>query len=206
MLKLKVCGMRNSKNITALSTIQPDFIGFIFHKKSLRNISETMLMDTPKRISRVGVVVNETAAFILAKIDQYNLDYIQLHGTETPEFCNEIKKLGVGVIKAFNVSEKFKFSSLATYDTVCDYFLFDAFGKQAGGNGITFNWELLSKYQGKTPFLLSGGIHETMVDELQKIRHPQFIGVDINSGFELAPALKNIEKIKCFSEGIRGTK
>ena len=203
MLKLKVCGMRNSANIKELSEIQPDFIGFIFHEKSSRNVSETVLMDTPKSINRVGVFVNESKEFIINKIKQYHLDYIQLHGTESPEFCAEIKKLEVGVIKAFNVSEEFDFSNLKLYKSVCDYLLFDAFGKQAGGNGITFNWKLLNKYKGKTPFLLSGGIDDTMGDELKKITHPQFVGIDINSGFELAPALKNIDKIKCFSKTIR---
>ena len=203
MLKLKVCGMRNSENITSLSTIQPDFIGFIFHEQSSRNISQTILIGTPENINRVGVFVNKSKEFIAGKIKQYHLDYIQLHGTESSEFCSEIKKLKVGIIKAFNISENFNFSKLSTYESSCDYLLFDAFGKQAGGNGITFNWELLSKYKGNTPFLLSGGIDETMTVEIKKIRHPQFVGVDINSRFELEPALKNIGKIKCFSKSIK---
>ncbi len=202
-MKLKVCGMRDSENITALSEVQPDFVGFIFHEKSSRNISDPILIDTPKNIERVGVFVNESVTFITDKIEQYNLDYAQLHGNESPEFCKEIKNLEVGVIKAFNISENFDFSILINYEQQCDYLLFDAFGKQAGGNGITFNWELLTKYKGKTPFLLSGGIDGTMTDEIKKITHPQFEGIDINSGFELEPALKNISKIKCFSESIR---
>lgn len=203
MLKLKVCGMRDSDNITALSEVQPDFIGFIFHEKSSRNISKTVLTNTPENIARVGVFVNESEKFITSKIKQYHLDYIQLHGTESPEFCTKIKNLGVGIIKAFNLFESFDFSSLSNYEQQCDYLLFDAFGKQAGGNGITFNWELLSKYKGKTPFLLSGGINETMVDEIKNITHQKFIGIDINSGFETKPALKDIDKIKCFSRNIR---
>jgi len=195
--------MRNSTNIKELSEILPDFIGFIFHEKSSRNVSETALTNTPKNICRVGVFVNESKEFINNKIKNYQLDYIQLHGSESPEFCAEIKELEVGVIKAFNISEEFNFTNLSPYKSVCDYFLFDAFGKQAGGNGITFNWELLSKYNGETPFLLSGGIDETMAEELKNITHLQFIGVDINSGFELAPALKNIDKIKRFNESIR---
>jgi len=205
MLKLKVCGMRDSANIKELSEVKPDFIGFIFHEKSSRDVAEIVLMDTPKNINRVGVFVNKSKDFIINKMKQYHLDYIQLHGTESPDFCNDIKGLEVGVIKAFNISDNFDFSSLTSYESVCDYLLFDAFGKQAGGNGITFNWDLLSKYKGKTPFLLSGGIDDTMGDELKKITHPQFTGIDINSGFELAPALKNIEKIKCFSEDIRSS-
>ena len=198
MFKLKVCGMRDCINIEELSKIQPDFIGFIFHEKSLRNVSETVLRDTPKSMHRVGVFVNESKEFIIRKIKQYHLNYIQLHGTESPEFCKDMKKLNTGIIKAFNISEEFNFSNLKSYESVCDYLLFDAFGKQAGGNGITFNWELLNKYQGKTPFLLSGGIDDTMGKAIKGITHPQFIGIDINSGFEIAPAFKNIKKISAF--------
>lgn len=202
-MELKVCGMRDSENINALLEVQPNFIGFIFHEKSSRNISEAVLTNTPEDIARVGVFVNESEKIITSKIKQYNLDYVQLHGTESPEFCAKIKNLGVGIIKAFNLFESFDFSSLSNYEQQCDYLLFDAFGKQAGGNGITFNWDLLTKYEGKTPFLLSGGIDDTMVDELKKITHPQFIGIDINSGFELKPALKDIAKIESFKTSIR---
>jgi len=84
-----------------------------------------------------------------------------------------------------------------------DYLLFDAFGKKAGGNGVLFNWQLISKYTGNTPFLLSGGIDETMAEKIKKIKHPQLIGVDINSGFETEPALKDIAKINSFSNNIK---
>ena len=198
MLKLKVCGMRNSANINELIEVQPDFIGFIFHEKSPRNVSDNIIIPTSDNIHRVGVFVNKSVEFIKEKKEQYKLDYIQLHGSESPEFCNDIKNIGAGIIKAFNISEDFNFSNLKDYESHCDYFLFDAFGRNAGGNGITFNWDLLNNYQGKIPFLLSGGIDETMADSIKKNKHPQFTGIDINSGFETEPALKNIEKIKTF--------
>lgn len=204
-MKLKVCGMRNEANIIALSKIQLDFIGFIFHENSSRNVSEARLISTPKNISRVGVFVNKKVDFIKEKTTNYKLDYIQLHGSESPEFCKEIKMLGLGIIKAFNISAAFNFSVLSPYEPHCDYFLFDAFGKNAGGNGVTFNWELLSNYNGGIPFLLSGGIDDTMVSALKEITHPQFYGIDINSRFEIKPALKNIPKIKCFSANLHNT-
>ena len=149
--------------------------------------------------------------FILKKAHEFNLDAVQLHGKETPEFCSELisplerglRGVSFKIIKAFNISDAFDFKQLNAYEACCDYFLFDAFGKKAGGNGITFNWDLLSKYNGKTPFLLSGGIDETMVSEIKKINHPQFIGIDINSGFEIEPALKDVEKIKEFNKMLR---
>ena len=196
-MKLKICGIRSTKNCTALGKLHPDFIGFIFHKQSPRNLI-TPIINTPKGINRVGVFVNKPIDFIKQKKEQYQLNYIQLHGKETPDFCKQIKLLNVGVIKAFNITDAFCFDALSIYEPVCDYFLFDASGILPGGNGTQFNWELLQKYNGTTPFLLSGGINETMVDKLKSISHKKFAGIDINSGFELAPGIKNIQKIKTF--------
>ncbi|MGB0896245.1 MAG: phosphoribosylanthranilate isomerase [Flavobacteriaceae bacterium] len=198
MYKIKVCGMRNNANIKALADINPDFIGFIFHEESSRNVTEIITTQLPKHIAKVGVFVNKSLEFIQEKVNLFNLDLIQLHGNETPEFCANLKQQGYNIIKAFNVSENFDFSSTTAYQSHCDYFLFDAFGKQAGGNGITFNWALLQQYTGNTPFLLSGGITPTMANTIKNFKHNKCVGIDINSGFETAPALKNIEDIQTF--------
>lgn len=198
-MKLKVCGMRDYENLRDLINEKPDFIGFIFHEKSLRNIIDFPIIKIPKSISKVGVFVNETNVFILDKVKQYKLNYVQLHGNESPEYCEFMQKEGVKVIKAFNINKQFSFDKLSEFEKHCTYFLFDAFGKNAGGNGITFNWELLTEYKGNTPFLLSGGINETMAKKIKKISHPKLVGVDINSQFELEPGLKNISKIKKFT-------
>lgn len=203
MLKLKVCGMRNRENIIALSKVKPEFIGFIFHEKSSRNISDNLIQSTPDTIIRVGVFVDENINFILDKIKLHNLNCVQLHGKESTEFCAEVKKLGIDVIKAFNISEQFNFSTLKNYEETCNFFLFDAAGKNAGGNGIVFNWDLISNYTGRTPFLLSGGIDETMTKTIKDLKHPLLVGVDINSGFETKPAVKNIIAIKKFSDSIK---
>ena len=155
MLLLKVCGMRDKNNISDLIEIQPDFIGLIFHEKSPRNVEIHTKTSIPSDIGTVGVFVNETEGFVLDKINEFDLKYIQLHGSESPHFCKNIKRLNRKVIKAFNIHPEFDFSELEEYEPYSDYFLFDAFGKQAGGNGVTFNWDLLTKYEGKTPFLLS---------------------------------------------------
>lgn len=198
MLKLKVCGMRDKENIKALSELKPDFIGFIFHEQSSRNVTDSISITTPEGISKVGVFVNKSIEFIDEKIKNFGLDYIQLHGNESPEFCLKLKNNGLKTIKAFNISDSFDFTKLKSYEPFCDYFLFDAFGKKAGGNGIVFNWELLNNYKGELPFLLSGGINEKMVDSIKKINHSKLTGIDINSGFEIAPAIKNIKNIKAF--------
>lgn len=198
MLKLKVCGMLDEVNLNALIELKPDFIGFIFHEKSSRNVTDLIATTVPEYISKVGVFVNKPIEFIDGKITNYSLDYIQLHGIESPKFCAELKDKGVKIIKAFNVYDNFDFTTLRSYEPFCDYFLFDAFGKQAGGNGIVFNWDLLQNYNGNTPFLLSGGIDKTMAGTIKNFNHSKFIGIDINSGFETAPAMKNIKNIKAF--------
>jgi phosphoribosylanthranilate isomerase len=203
MLKLKVCGMRDEKNLSNLIELQPDFIGLIFHEKSPRNISKPILLDLPSNILFTGVFVNKSEDFITQKIAEYGLESIQLHGTESPDFCKKIKESNQKVIKAFNIHPEFDFSALDEYTPYCDYFLFDAFGKDAGGNGITFDWNILNNYKGKTPFLLSGGIDGNMTKNLKEINHPMFKGVDINSKFESAYAYKDIKKVKQFSDELR---
>jgi len=198
MLQLKVCGMREPENLAQLIAVEPNFIGFIFHEKSPRNVDNPISIKAPKNIRKVGVFVDQTESFILEKIQEFQLEFIQLHGNESPHFCKKIKALKRKVIKAFNLHDNFNFQILENYTPYCDYFLFDAFGEQPGGNGITFNWKLLDRYKGEIPFLLSGGIDENMVPELTKISHPMFAGIDINSKFETKPGIKNIEKIKAF--------
>jgi len=190
--------MREPYNIVELIKLQPDFIGFIFHEKSPRNVTEFPEITFPDRIKKTGVFVDRDLAFINKKSKSFKLDCIQLHGHETPDYCKSLKEKGFSIIKAFNISENFNFEPLREYEPFCDYFLFDSFGKNVGGNGITFNWELFQKYKGKTPFLLSGGIDSTMVKEIQSINHPLFSGIDINSGFEIKPAVKDIKQLKQF--------
>lgn len=202
-MKIKVCGMRDASNINELVSLEPDFIGFIFHEKSARNVFKIPNIIIPENINKVGVFVNKSKQFILSKITDFNLDFVQLHGNETSEFCKELKTDNIKIIKAFNIKDNFNFEQLSEYETSCDYYLFDAFGKNAGGNGITFNWNLLNKYKGEKYFLLSGGIDETMVETIKNIKHKKFFGIDVNSGFELEPALKDIDKLKTFFKNIR---
>jgi len=202
-MKIKVCGMREAANIKALIKLDIAFIGFIFHEKSARNVSKKPTVNIPKNIQKVGVFVNKSKKFIQEKAREFDLDIIQLHGQESPEFCQEIKALGLEVIKAFNIKTDFDFTALKNYEKHCDYFVFDAYGKQAGGNGIVFNWDLLKNYQGETPFLLSGGLKPTLIAEIKEFKHKKCIGLDINSGFEIAAAQKDIPAIATFIQNIK---
>ncbi len=153
MLLLKVCGMRDENNLSDLIQLEPDFIGLIFHENSSRNVSVPVKMELPDNTIITGVFVDKDEAFIMRKNSEYGLKAIQLHGKESSVFCKKIKELDKKVIKAFNIHSEFDFSALDEYSPYCDYFLFDAFGKNAGGNGITFDWNLLNNYKGETPFL-----------------------------------------------------
>ena len=193
-MKLKVCGMKYQENIEAVASLHPDYLGFIFHEESTRNF-EGFIPEIPGHIQKVGVFVDEKIEFISNKMQKHKLTAIQLHGHESPEICRMLKSTKAKVIKVFSIKDTFDFSVLTPYEDVCDYFLFDTKGKLPGGNGYTFNWLVLEKYPSTKPFFLSGGITVDDVKNIKEIDHPKFTGVDLNSGFEDEPGLKNIEKL-----------
>jgi phosphoribosylanthranilate isomerase len=124
---------------------------------------------------------------------------LQLHGNETPEYCAELKtKYKCEIIKAFGIKSEDDLSHTSGYDGVCDYFLFDAKTELYGGSGNKFDHNLLVNYKGKTPFFLSGGITPQDAVNISNSLHKSCIGVDINSGFEISPGLKNVEQVKKF--------
>ena len=195
-MKLKVCGMREIENISALSDLEPDYMGFIFWASSSRYVSES----TPKlkkNIKKTGVFVDANVDYVKDMIIAHNLQAIQLHGSETPNYCKLMKKLEVEIIKAFSIKDHFDFSILTPYEENCDYFLFDTKGSLPGGNGYAFNWSILNDYCSKKPFFLSGGIgieNTEQIKELLNTTLPLY-AIDVNSKFELSPGLKKIEAI-----------
>jgi phosphoribosylanthranilate isomerase len=200
-MKLKVCGMKEAANIEALLAVKPDFMGLIFYAKSPRNVEAELDADWVRRLSdvkKVGVFVKEDLPTIQTRIQTYGLDLVQLHGQESPAFCAQVQALGVAVIKVFPVGENFDFAQLKPYEAVADYFLFDTKGKQAGGNGITFNWELLRDYPSEKPFFLSGGIQPEHAALIRSLSLPQLYAIDVNSGFETAPGHKDVGLLKEF--------
>lgn len=196
-IQIKVCGMRDARNILQVADLSPDFMGFIFYPPSPRFVGVDFKMadDFPKYIKRVGVFVNEVSSKVLeiAKFNQ--LDFIQLHGDESVTYCLEVKNAGLGVIKVFRVDEDFDFVQTNAYSEVVDYFLFDTKGKYYGGNAQKFNWALLKKYNQKIPFFLSGGIKSTDVCDILEVEGMNLVAIDINSGVEQSPGLKDITKL-----------
>jgi phosphoribosylanthranilate isomerase len=200
-VKIKVCGMKYPENMSAIAELSPDYLGFIFYEGSKRNMEGILFpkhVSALKDVERVGVFVNKPSAFILEKAAAYGFSFIQLHGDESPEQCLEIKNEGLKVIKAFALNEHFDFRLLEVYKGKCDYFLFDAKGVGYGGNGVTFNWEILKKYDNSVPFFLSGGIDSSSLEEISKLKGLNIHAIDINSRFEVEPGLKDIKKIENF--------
>ncbi|PWA04399.1 phosphoribosylanthranilate isomerase [Flavobacterium psychrotolerans] len=193
-MRIKICGMKYPENIIEVGSLLPDYMGFIFWEKSSRFFDGTM-PDLPQSIQKVGVFVDATLEEIISKIEKYNLNLIQLHGNESVEFCQNLKKLDIKIIKVFSVNDDFNFEVLKEYEAVCDYFLFDTKGELPGGNGVTFNWKLLEKYNLAKPFFLSGGIGLEDLEKIKKINLP-IHAIDVNSKFEMEPGLKNTKLCK----------
>lgn len=197
-MKIKVCGLKYTDNIRAVEALMPDYMGFICYDKSPRFIGgmdADELVNIATDVIKVGVFVNEDADSISKMIYKYKFDAIQLHGNESPEFC-DMYKHEVQVIKVFGVDGDFDFTQLKAYKNNVDYFLFDTKTPVHGGSGLTFDWNVLDNYKLNVPFFLSGGLSLDNLEEFKQIKHPAFYGVDLNSKFELSPAMKDITKLK----------
>lgn len=206
-LYIKICGMKYPENIRLVAALHPDLMGFIFYPKSPRYaepLDIATLNALPKSIKKIGVFVNEDLERILTSVFKYKLDGVQLHGTENTDICRKLKDAGLIVLKAFPIAEAYNFKVTATYEGVCDYFLFDTKTDAYGGSGLKFNWSMLNEYVGNTPFLLSGGIASDDAEAILKINHQMFAGIDLNSKFEVSSGLKNVELLKGFVKLLRG--
>tara|TARA_B100001741_G_scaffold281373_1_gene255155 strand:- start:77 stop:685 length:609 start_codon:yes stop_codon:yes gene_type:complete len=194
---VKVCGLKEINNINQLNEIDIDLMGFIFYNKSSRFIKQEINISNLTK-KKVGVFVNESLENIKKKIKEYDLNYVQLHGDETPKFSKKLMNY-CKVIKVFRISENFDFNSTNQYTDCCDLFLFDTFSKKFGGSGKKFDWNKIKSFNNKK-FLLSGGIDIDSIDEIKGVKNENefFLGIDINSKFEIYPGLKDIKKVKMF--------
>ena len=207
-MKLKVCGMKY--NPVEVAALQPDYLGFIFYEDSPRNF-EGDIPELPKKIKKVGVFVDEEMDTILEKVELYDFDVIQLHGNESVGFCRELEQElynephQIEVWKVFGIKDTFDFSILDEYEPYVDKFLFDTKGKAKGGNGYTFDWQILKKYKSDKPIILSGGIGLDEIDALKAIFDTDLpiYAVDVNSKFEDKPGLKNVQKLEDFIKKIK---
>jgi phosphoribosylanthranilate isomerase len=229
-MKLKVCGMKYVENIQQVAALQPDYLGFIFYEKSKRNF-EGIIPELPKSIKKTGVFVNEMLEIVISMVEEYRLEAIQLHGDESAAYVlalqnqlearralfieenKQIKKKKnqhyisnhkVEIIKVFGIKDAFDFDLLKPYLELVDFFLFDTKGKERGGNGTKFDWQVLENYPFQKPFFLSGGIGLEDVDNILSFLSRQesnyCYALDINSKFEITPGKKNIEELTRFKK------
>lgn len=230
---IKVCGMRETENIREVAELGVDMMGFIFWPESPRFVkmisaqagiipdySEERLRNmrqgqepsstTVCRPKRVGVFVDEMPQSIVTRVYNYDLDYVQLHGNESVVMIENLKRTlvpdiapNIKIIKALSIREKDDVKRWRDYEGAADMLLFDTKCKTVGGSGEQFDWSVLETYDGNIPFLLSGGVGPDDAERVLKFSHPQFAGIDLNSRFEISPALKDVEKLKSFIQTIR---
>lgn len=203
-MKIKVCGITRASDLEGLVSLGVDYAGFIFYGPSPRfagnKLDGRTVRELGKNIGKVGVFVNADAEQIRQTVKDYGLDAVQLHGDEQVDFCADIRT-SVPVIKAFRIQDALPDTSL--YQAASDYFLFDTAGKEYGGTGRQFNWQLLEDYGAEQPFFLSGGIGPDDADALRSWYHPSLFALDVNSRFELSPGVKDMEKLATFIQKIK---
>lgn len=225
---IKVCGMRDADNIREVEQLDIDWMGFIFWQDSPRYVSQISSragiipdyssLDAPvakssdagRRVKRVGVFVDDMPQNIVTRVYNYDLDIIQLHGDESAVMIDNLRRTidpdiraGIKIIKALSISSVSDLDKAEEYAGHVDYFLFDTKTPLKGGSGEQFDWSILDHYKGNTPFLLSGGIGPDDAERVKAFRHPQCIGIDLNSRFETAPAVKDVALLKQFIHELR---
>lgn len=206
--------MRDADNIRDISALGVDMIGLIFYPPSPRYVQQfssgagiipDYAPDMGKTPLRVGVFVDDMPQNIVTRVYNYKLDYIQLHGNEPRETLENLRatidpdiKPNIKIIKAISISSTEDIKKYKEYVGAADLFLFDTKCKTVGGSGEQFDWQVLQAYDGEVPFLLSGGIGPDDAERVRNFHHPKCIGIDLNSKFEIEPALKDVEKLKQF--------
>lgn len=201
--------MKNPNNINSISELDVDYMGFIFYENSPR-LAKTPVR-IPHSIQKVGVFVDDNIEDILNKVIQFGLNVIQLHGHEAPAFCKDLRRVlddtnfkNVKLWKVFSIKSSSDFENMEVYSPLVDAYLLDTKGRYRGGNGKKFDWELLNHYRFQKPVMLSGGIGPEDAEAVVKLYQKGNIqGVDVNSGFEDEPGLKNKNRLEKFINTIR---
>jgi phosphoribosylanthranilate isomerase len=200
--------MKYPGNIREVAALQPYYMGFIFYSNSKRYVlkgqEDFSIDDLPESIKKVGVFVNAPIKDVIRLTTQYEMDLVQLHGDEAPEYCEDLKMLDFKIIKAFGVDAAFDFWKLAEYKDHCDYYLFDKKSGDYGGTGEKFDWTLLKQYDNSKPVFLSGGLDKHDITDIHDLLKGLNIhALDFNSKLELEPGLKDVEKCREVIEEIR---
>jgi phosphoribosylanthranilate isomerase len=209
--RIKVCGMTLPAQVIALEEMGVDLAGFIFYQKSPRyigsKISPEKMRQVKGRIGKVGVFVNMEYDELMRTVDSYRLDMVQLHGDESPRFCEKVANY-VTVIKAFRLSDNDPLEWMVKpYDDTCDMYMFDTLGAGYGGTGKKFDWTVLNSFTIDKIYFLSGGIEEEDAEQLKSFSTgasaKKLFAIDINSRFEVSSGVKDMLKIRKFVDKLR---
>ena len=198
-MKWKVCGMRDQQNISKILELAPDYMGFIFYSKSPRFVGENWEgpgVNFPVDTQKVGVFVNEEPTTVAHLVERHQLDWLQLHGNESPQYCEQLSKDGFSLIKAVNLRSPEDLNLLNEYSPWVSYFLFDTPSAKFGGTGQTFDWSLLDSYDNRLPIFLSGGLSLENIESIDRLKKLKLEAIDVNSRFEIEPGLKDYNMLK----------
>jgi phosphoribosylanthranilate isomerase len=207
---IKICGLSTAETLDAALAAEADMVGFVFFAKSPRHLdperARPLATRARERAEIVALSVDATDEELAAIVAATRPDYLQLHGRESPERVAEIqRKFGVSAIKAIGVAEAADFSRCEEYRDAADALLIDAKPPKdavlPGGNGVAFDWRLARDFHPRKPWLLSGGLDAGNVGEA--ILRSLTRGVDVSSGVESAPGVKDVEKITAFIAAAR---
>lgn len=207
-MQTKVCGITNIEQAQALDVMGVDYIGFIFYAPSKRYVLNKLTLESlasfvPATAKKVGVFVNEPIESVLKIVAEAKLDMVQLHGDEDLHYCEQVKE-AIPVIKVFRVGALVP--NMEGFEKMANYFLFDTDSALYGGTGNHFNWEIIKNHSIALPFFLSGGIGPNDIKGLEVMKTTkagkQLLAVDLNSQFETAPGIKDLEKVKTFIHAI----
>lgn len=193
--------MKDAANITEAARLAPTLMGFIFYEKSPRyagDLDPQVVRSLPGSINPVGVFVNASVAEIDTICSRYGIKIVQLHGDESPEFCLKLKEKDYTVLKAFGIGQNADWERIKPYEGAVDMFVFDTATPARGGSGQKFDWQLLDTYPLATAYLLSGGIGPDDIDRVIAAMRPKMAGIDVNSRFETAPRIKDIDLLRNF--------
>ena len=230
---IKVCGVRDEENIKQLLALDIDMIGFVFCPDSPRYVQMISSMagiipdyskdryekqsgtftetDDMNRVKRMGVFSDDMPQNIITRIYNYNLDYVQLQGEESLVMIDNLRRsvdpdirAGIKIVKTISVASVADLEQCKAYEGHADLLRFDARCSADDSRENKFDWSLLDAYHGKTPFLLSGDIGLEDAELLRKFQHPMCVGIEVNSRFETAPGVKDINLLKRFIVEVRG--
>jgi len=211
-MRIKVCGMTLPEQVIALDEMGVDLAGFIFYPKSPRYIGNKISAERMKhikgKIAKVGVFVNMPYDELMRTVEDYRLDMVQLHGDESPVFCEKVANY-ITVVKAFRLSDNDPIEWMVKpFHDSSDMYMFDTLGAGYGGTGKKFDWEMLKKSVINKIYFLSGGIEPGDEEKLKKfVDEPageKLFAVDINSKFEVSAGVKDMEKVRKFVKELKG--